>query len=40
LYSPVILVLRRVRKDDLKFKVSHGYIARPCLQKEGEGGRK
>jgi hypothetical protein len=44
-YPPGILPLRKGRQEDLEFKASLCYIARPCLKKkkkkkEGrEGGR-
>jgi hypothetical protein len=31
-YRPIIPALGRHRQGDSKFKVSLGYIARPCLQ--------
>jgi hypothetical protein len=31
----VIPALERLRQEDHKFKVSLGYIVRPCIEKEG-----
>jgi hypothetical protein len=31
---PIIPALGRLRQEDLEFKVSLGYIERPCPQKE------
>jgi hypothetical protein len=33
---PIIPSLKRVRQEDQKFKVSLGYITRPCLKIERE----
>jgi hypothetical protein len=32
-YTPAIPALRRLSQEDLEFKVSLGYIVRPCLKK-------
>jgi hypothetical protein len=32
-YAPVIPALRKLRQEDLQFKTSLGYTARPCLKK-------
>jgi hypothetical protein len=32
----VIPTLRRLRQEDQEFKVSLGYIARPCLKKQNK----
>jgi hypothetical protein len=38
---PVIPALRRLRQEDNKFKVSLGYIVRPCeKEKERKKGKK
>jgi hypothetical protein len=37
---PVILALRRLRQEDLEFKASGGYIAKPCFQKEKKRNQK
>jgi hypothetical protein len=44
-YTPVILVLGRLRKEDYKLKTNVGYRVRTCLKKgrgeiEGEGENK
>jgi hypothetical protein len=31
----VIPTLRRLRQEDTKFKITLGYIARPCLKRDG-----
>jgi hypothetical protein len=33
-FMPIIPALGRLRKEDRKFEVSLGYLARPCLKKE------
>jgi hypothetical protein len=33
LFPPVIPALRKLRQEDFKFKVTLGYIVRPCLKK-------
>lgn len=36
-YMPVILALGKLSKENREFKISHGYIVRPCLKKMKEG---
>jgi hypothetical protein len=38
-YTPVIPALRKLRQEDHKFKVSLGYIERPCLEKKRDSGQ-
>jgi hypothetical protein len=33
-HTPIIPALRRLLEEDLKFKASLGYVARPCLKKK------
>jgi hypothetical protein len=39
-YTSIIPAVRRLRQEDLEFKASLGYTAKPCLKKENKKKRK